>query len=274
MTSIDLNNYALKTDLPTDYINSEEFNKSIISLESTIDSKLTSKVDENSVYTKGFVYNKNESDERYQEKGEYALKSEIPSLDRYAKTEDIPTKVSQLENDENYLKELPEHTHEEYLTEHQDISGKLDKSVYDADKSTFALKTELFSRSYNDLTDKPETPSLDGYATQEWVEDKKYLTSIPKHNHDEYLTELPAHEHEQYLTEHQDISGKLDKSVYNEDKDTFALKTELFSKSYNDLTDRPEIPSLDGYVTQEYLYSYIEEKIGPIEALLDEIIGG
>ena len=39
----------------------------------------------------------------------------VPSIDGFAKTEDIPTKVSELTNDSGYL------------TEHQDISGKVDK---------------------------------------------------------------------------------------------------------------------------------------------------
>lgn len=60
----------------------------------------------------------------------------------------IPTKTSQLTNDSNFLTELPNHTHDEYLTEipseyitenelnakqylteHQDISGKADKAT-------------------------------------------------------------------------------------------------------------------------------------------------
>lgn len=60
----------------------------------------------------------------------------------------IPTKTSQLTNDSNFLTELPDHTHDEYLTEipseyitenelnakqylteHQDISGKADKAT-------------------------------------------------------------------------------------------------------------------------------------------------
>ena len=34
----------------------------------------------------------------------------------------------------------------------------------------------LGEKSYNSLTDKPEIPSLEGYATEQWVEDKNYLT--------------------------------------------------------------------------------------------------
>ena len=60
--------------------------------------------------------------------------SDIPSLDGYAKTSEIPSKVSQLENDSNYLSSIPEEYVTEtelsakgYLTSHQDISGKVDK---------------------------------------------------------------------------------------------------------------------------------------------------
>lgn len=71
----------------------------------------------------------------------YALKTEIPSLDGYAKTSDIPTvpsKVSELENDSGYL------------TEHQDLSD-------------YALKEEI--------------PSLEGYATTEYVDNA--VANIP-----------------------------------------------------------------------------------------------
>ena len=61
-------------------------------------------------------------------------KPTIPSLDGYAKTTEIPSKVSQLENDSNYLSSIPEEYVTEtelsakgYLTQHQDISGKVDK---------------------------------------------------------------------------------------------------------------------------------------------------
>ena len=87
----------------------------------------------------------------------YALKTEIPSLNGYAKTSEIPTKVSQLENDSNYLSSIPEEyvTDTElnakgYLTEHQDLSA-------------YALKTEI--------------PSLDGYATTEYVDNA--IANVP-----------------------------------------------------------------------------------------------
>ena len=61
-------------------------------------------------------------------------KPTIPSLDGYAKTTEIPSKVSQLENDSNYLSSIPEEYVTEtelsakgYLTQHQDISNLVEK---------------------------------------------------------------------------------------------------------------------------------------------------
>ena len=103
---------------------------------------------------------------------------------------------------------LSNHTHSQYLTEHQDISH---------------------------LATKDEIPSLTGYATESWVKGQNYLTehqdisgkqdkiadleairtgaalgasalqSIPT----EYVTETELSS-KGYLTEHQDISGKQD----------------------------------------------------------------
>ena len=71
----------------------------------------------------------------------YAKKTDIPSLDAYAKKTDLPKKVSELENDSGYL------------TQHQDLSA-------------YALKTEI-----------PTVPSLDGYATTEYVDNA--IANVP-----------------------------------------------------------------------------------------------
>ena len=153
----------------------------------------------------------------------YALKGEIPSLDGYAKTTDIPSveglatksyvdeniakvatsgdidlsnyvtkdtvytkaqtdalipsvpsKVSQLENDSNYLSSIPEEyvTDTElnakgYLTQHQDLSA-------------YALKTEI-----------PTVPSLDGYATTEYVNNA--VSNIPTTDLSNYYTKAETY---------------------------------------------------------------------------------
>lgn len=87
----------------------------------------------------------------------YAKKTDIPSLNGYALKTDLPKKVSELENDSNYLTSIPEEyvTDTElnakgYLTEHQDLSA-------------YALKTEI--------------PSLDGYATTQYVDNA--IANVP-----------------------------------------------------------------------------------------------
>lgn len=89
---------------------------------------------------------------------EYALKSELPI---------IPTNVSEFVNDAGYL------------TSHQDISGKADKSEVDeivarVDAVEDALENKAESshtHTIAEITDyvAPEIPSLDGYATEAYV---------------------------------------------------------------------------------------------------------
>ena len=83
-------------------------------------------------------------------------------------------------------------------------------------------KPTLFSGSYNDLSDKPTIPTVPTKVSA-FTNDAGYLTAIPS----EYVTETELNA-KGYLTEHQDLSS-------------YAKKTELFSKSYNDLTNKPTI---------------------------------
>lgn len=83
----------------------------------------------------------------------------------YAKKEEVPTKVSQLENDSGYL------------TEHQDISGLATKDEVKVVEDKIPSINGLASTDYVDnKISAIDIPSLDGYATQEWVENKGYLT--------------------------------------------------------------------------------------------------
>ena len=169
----------------------------------------------------------------YQPKGDYATKDEIPSLDGYATEAWVEgkhylTEHQDISGKQDVISDLETIREGAALgataiQEHQDISGKLDKTeaaetyqpkgdyltsetdpIYTADKPNLALKSEI--------------PSLEGYATEEWVEGKGYLT------------------------EHQDISGKLDKT---EAAETYQVKGNYATKD--------EIPSLDGYATEEWV---------------------
>lgn len=184
---------------------------------------------------------KTDAQSTYQPVGDYALKSdlddyatknEIPDISNLALKSEIPTKVSQLENDSNFLTSIPE----EYVTdtELQDaISGVqfelpiASNSVLGGIKVGAGLSinsgTGVLSVTgggtadavdWENVTSKPqinehdlvsgnntldslgiqpagdyalksEIPSLNGYATENWVSSQDYLTSIPS----EYVTE-------------------------------------------------------------------------------------
>ena len=134
------------------------------------------------------------------------------------------------------------HTHNQYLTEHQDLSAY----VKTTDLQSYALKTDIPDTS-NFATKDEIVPAYDDTQVRNLIagkQDKLTESQIANLNadHSKYLTKhqtLPDysstyaninHTHDQYLTEHQDLSA-------------YAKKTELFSKDYNDLTNKPIIPS-------------------------------
>ena len=106
-----------------------------------VSSDIAGKADASNVYTKAQVDQ---------------IISELPASDTYTKSEidakiydvsnGIPTKTSELTNDSGFV-------------------------------SANNLAYVATSGSYNDLSDKPTIPSLDGYATEAWVENKHYLVS-------------------------------------------------------------------------------------------------
>lgn len=142
-----------------------------------------------------------------------------------------PTNVSAFTNDAGYL------------TQHQDISG-------------LATKQELAEV-------EAEIPSLEGYATQQWVENQNYLTE--HQSLDNYYTKTQTDtaistatndmatetwvQQQGYLTQHQDISGlatKQELATHTENGDihvTAAQKTAWSAKA--DLND---IPDVTGYI--------------------------
>ena len=96
----------------------------------------------------------------------------------------IPTKLSEFTDN---LGSNPVHTHSQYLTQHQDISGKANSSD---------LARVATTGNYNDLSNKPTIPTV-----------PTTLSSFTDN-----LGSNPVHTHSQYLTQHQDISGKANNS--------------------------------------------------------------
>lgn len=97
----------------------------------------------------GDVYNVEDSGANYAWTGvAWDKLSETVDLSSYALKSELPTKVSQLQNDSNFITEIPE----EYVTNTElteAIAGKADSD---------SLSTVATTGSYNDLTDKPTIP--------------------------------------------------------------------------------------------------------------------
>lgn len=108
----------------------------------------------------------------------------------------IPTKVSELENDNGYLTEIPS----EYITE-EELNAK-----------DLPTKEYVDEAILNAKLDKEEV-DLSDYARKTYVDEGLETKSDKDHTHEQYLTEIPSEyitetelNAKGYLTEHQDLS--------------------------------------------------------------------
>ena len=136
---------------------------------------------------------------------DYALKTEVPSLDGYATEQWVQSQG--------------------YLTEHQDLSSYALKSEIPSldgyateswiSSQQFATQSWVTSQGYLTSTGLSglatqswvssnflSTNALNGYATQEWVTNQGYITSVP----DTFATKNWV-QSQNYLTEHQSLEG-------------------------------------------------------------------
>lgn len=123
-------------------------------------------------------YTKTEVDSLIPDTSGFALKSEIPDVSKFIT--EIPAE---------YVTEA-ELNAKGYLTEHQSLEG-------------YAKKSELFSKDYNDLTNKPTIPSVEGLASTQYVDEKVAAIVVP--SLDGYATEQWV-EGKGYLTQHQSLA--------------------------------------------------------------------
>ena len=163
----------------------------------------------------------------------------------------IPSKTSELTNDSGFLTEhqsLAEYAKTadveanyqpkgDYLTEETDPVWNSEKgNYYDKEEieGMFAQADATYQPKGNYAT-KEEIPSLDGYATESWVEGKGYLT------------------------EHQDISGK-------------ANVGDSYTKAESDAKYLTEHQSLEGYAKTADVNTELEKKqdvISDLDAIRD-----
>ena len=177
---------------------------------------------------------------------DYALKTEVPSLNGYATESWVESKG--------------------YLTS-TGMSG---------------LATQSWVSS-NFLS----TTALNGYATESWVSNQGYITSIP----DTFATKTWVSA-QGYLTEHQDLSSYALKSEIPS-LTGYATQSWVTSQGYitstglSGLATQSWVSSnflstkaLSGYATQSWVTSqgyttqtYVDDKIGQIDTLLDQMLG-
>lgn len=103
------------------------------------------------------------------------------------------------------------------------------------------------SGNYNDLSNKPTIPSVKGLASEAYVNEKVAAIVIP-----EVPTKVSELENDKgYLTEHQSLA---------EYAKTADLAQVAKTGSYNDLADKPTIPSTTGLASTKY----VDDKVGGI----------
>ena len=183
-------------------------------------------------------YTKTEVDTSLESK---ANKTEIPT---------VPTNVSAFTNDAGYL------------TEHQSLDNYYTKTESDGKYATQVVVNEEIAARINDIrevkatleskADKSEIPSLNGYATEQWVGEQGYLT-----------------EHQQLKTINGETivgdgnitisGGEETDPIWNAEKGNYYTKTEVNS-SLETKANKTEIPTVPtnvsaftndaGYLTQ------------------------
>ena len=196
-----------------------------------------------------------------------------------------------------------------YLTEHQSLADYALKSEI-PDVSGYALKSEIPSLTgyatetwveSKGYALKSEVPSLTGYATETWVESKGYLTEHQSLENYALKSEIPDVSGYALKTEIPSLDGYVQGSnlktingesivgsgnitiqatggVTEEWVNSKGYATETWVSNQGYLTEhqsladyalKSEIPSLTGYATQ----TYVDNKIGQIDTLLDQMLG-
>ena len=178
--------------------------------------------------------------------------------------------------------------------------GKIEIGGYFLDERNENNKRLIYYRiKGNDVTQKVEVsftpvssggdiPSLDGYATQSWVSSQGYLTSLSLTGYateswvtnQGYITSIPDTfatktwvSSQSYLTS-LSLTGYATESWVSSQQ--FATQSWVSSQGYltshQDLTSyalKTEIPDVTDYATQ----TYVDNKIGQIDTLLDQMLG-
>lgn len=164
--------------------------------------------------------------------------------------------------------------------------------ITSAERNSWNAKSN-FSGNYNDLTNKPSIPSIDGLAAETYVDDKvgaitaESIGALPNTTVIPTVpTNVSAFTNDAgYLTEHQSLDGLATETYVDTQIDAIVIPDALsdlttdsthrvvtdaekatwnaksnFSGNYNDLTDKPSIPSISGLATETYVDEAVSTK--------------
>ena len=185
-------------------------------------------------------------------------------LSAYALKTELPTKTSELTNDSNFLTSIPD----EYITESeldgkgyltaQNIAEKADKTELHQHSNKTILdeitsvkinewnSKSTFSGNYNDLTNRPTIPSINGLATEQFVKDEigKAQLSGGEVDLSGYALKTELHNHSNKTV----LDGITSAKIAQWDNKS------NFSGNYSDLTDKPDIPTKTSQLSNDSGY--------------------
>ena len=245
LTQQNLDNYALKSELPTPY-NDGPLNERVTALE-------------NRPTTGGSVDTSN-----------LATKEE---LSKVVTKEELEAK--------NYVTE-DELNNKGYLTTHQNLDNVVTKEElatkgYISDVSNLVTKEELESKNYlttpyNDtplkerveaLENKPNV-DLSNYVTNEQLENKHYLTQHQELTHLATTSDLEVLRN--ISVNKAELSKKLDTTEFNSFKDSVVTKSELAEKGYLTETTASETYAKKSELPQPYNDSALVSRVTALES--------
>ena len=246
LTQQNLDNYALKSELPTPY-NDSLLNERVTALESKAieggaynDTDLRNRVinleNKPPLDTSEFVTNQALESRGYiKDVSNLVTKDELEGKHYISDISNLVTK-EELES-KNYL-----------TTPYNDTPLKERVEVLEnkVDKDTVYNDSELRERVTN-LENKPNV-DLSNYVTNEQLESKHYLTEHQQITHLATTSDLEALKN--IAVSKSELSKKLDTTEFNSFKDNVVTKTELSEKGY--------ISDLSNYVTKQELHEATE----------------
>ena len=189
----------------------------------------------------------------------YAKADDIPSLEGYAKVDDIPN-VSKFITAEDVSSYIPEtYVTNDELTEALETINIDDYAKKEDIPTDYLTQNDLdgyskFSGSYNDLTDKPEIPSVDGLASTTYVDNKlaeiKISTKVSELENDVgYITAKDIPENLSNYYTKTEVNNLIPSDYLTSDALLDYAKTEDIPNVANFIT--MEDVELQGYLTQE-----------------------